>query len=58
MKAIKEELGDNEDEEDDLTALERKMLGAGMPVNVWKHARRELRYTFYTTCDVVQCSIS
>ncbi|XP_031127206.1 lon protease homolog 2, peroxisomal-like isoform X2 [Ipomoea triloba] len=43
MKAIKEELGDNEDEEDDLTALERKMLGAGMPVNVWKHARRELR---------------
>lgn len=45
MKAIKEELGDNDDEEDDLVALERKMQGAGMPASIWKHALRELRYT-------------
>jgi len=44
MKAIKEELGDNDDEEDDLAALERKMQSAGMPQNVWKLALRELRY--------------
>jgi ATP-dependent Lon protease len=44
MRAIKEELGDNEDDEDDLVALERKMQSAGMPPNVWKHAHRELRY--------------
>ncbi|XP_059275801.1 lon protease homolog 2, peroxisomal isoform X1 [Lycium ferocissimum] len=43
MKAIKEELGDNDDEEDDLVALERKMEGAGMPTSIWKHALRELR---------------
>ncbi|XP_075101421.1 lon protease homolog 2, peroxisomal isoform X3 [Nicotiana tabacum] len=43
MKAIKEELGDNDDEEDDLVALERKMQGAGMPASIWKHAVRELR---------------
>ncbi|KAL3331002.1 hypothetical protein AABB24_034681 [Solanum stoloniferum] len=43
MKAIKEELGDNDDEEDDLVALERKMQGAGMPAIIWKHALRELR---------------
>lgn len=43
MRAIKEELGDNDDDEDDLAALERKMQGAGMPPNVWKHAQRELR---------------
>ncbi|KAH0648541.1 lon protease homolog 2, peroxisomal [Solanum tuberosum] len=43
MKAIKEELGDNDDEEDDLVALERKMQGAGMPASIWKHALRELR---------------
>ncbi|CAJ2635137.1 lon protease homolog 2, peroxisomal-like isoform X1 [Trifolium pratense] len=43
MRAIKEELGDNEDDEDDLVALERKMQKAGMPPNVWKHAHRELR---------------
>nr|GMD94196.1 lon protease homolog 2, peroxisomal isoform X2 [Ipomoea batatas]GMD96102.1 lon protease homolog 2, peroxisomal isoform X2 [Ipomoea batatas]GME00016.1 lon protease homolog 2, peroxisomal isoform X2 [Ipomoea batatas] len=42
MRAIKEELGDNDDEEDDLTALERKMQDAGMPANIWKHAHREL----------------
>ncbi|KAK4368413.1 hypothetical protein RND71_012205 [Anisodus tanguticus] len=42
MKAIKEELGDNDDE-DDLVALERKMQGAGMPASIWKHALRELR---------------
>ncbi|KAK7251837.1 hypothetical protein RIF29_35398 [Crotalaria pallida] len=43
MRAIKEELGDNDDEEDDLVALERKMESAGMPQNVWKLAHRELR---------------
>lgn len=46
MRAIKEELGDNDDEEDDLVALERKMQSAGMPQNIWKHAVRELRYFF------------
>lgn len=44
MRAIKEELGDNDDDEDDVSALERKMQGAQMPSNVWKHAQRELRY--------------
>lgn len=44
MRAIKEELGDNDDEEDDVAALERKMQDAGMPANIWKHAQRELRY--------------
>ncbi|KAJ3692772.1 hypothetical protein LUZ60_011867 [Juncus effusus] len=43
MRAIKEELGDNDDDEDDVVALERKMQTAGMPPNVWKHAQRELR---------------
>ncbi|KAK9094934.1 hypothetical protein Scep_026403 [Stephania cephalantha] len=43
MRAIKEELGDNDDDEDDVVALERKMQSAGMPPNVWKHAQRELR---------------
>ncbi|OVA12720.1 Peptidase S16 [Macleaya cordata] len=43
MRAIKEELGDNDDDEDDMAALERKMQSAGMPPNVWKHAQRELR---------------
>ncbi|CAN1333906.1 Lon protease homolog 2, peroxisomal [Linum perenne] len=43
MRAIKEELGDNDDDEDDVAALERKMQSAGMPSNVWKHAQRELR---------------
>eukprot|EP01018_Ginkgo_biloba_P007468 Gb_18856 [translate_table: standard] len=43
MRAIKEELGDNDDDEDDMVALERKMQSAGMPANVWKHAQRELR---------------
>ncbi|KAF9623745.1 hypothetical protein IFM89_005252 [Coptis chinensis] len=43
MRAIKEELGDNDDDEDDVAALERKMQSAGMPPNVWKHAQRELR---------------
>lgn len=50
MRAIKEELGDNDDDEDDLVALERKMQSAGMPQNVWKHAHRELRY-FYGKCS-------
>ena len=44
MRAIKEELGDNDDDEDDVVALERKMQSAGMPSNIWKHAQRELRY--------------
>lgn len=44
MRAIKEELGDNDDDEDDLAALERRMQSAGMPAHVWKHAQRELRY--------------
>nr|KAJ0201221.1 hypothetical protein LSAT_V11C600324090 [Lactuca sativa] len=43
MRAIKEELGDNDDEDDDVAGLERKMQSAGMPPNVWKHAQRELR---------------
>ncbi|KAJ7560524.1 hypothetical protein O6H91_04G133700 [Diphasiastrum complanatum] len=43
MKAIKEELGDNDEDEDDIVALEKKMQSAGMPANVWKHAQRELR---------------
>lgn len=43
MRAIKEELGDNDDDEDDLAALEKKMQDARMPPNVWKHAHRELR---------------
>ncbi|GMJ12450.1 lon protease 2, ABERRANT PEROXISOME MORPHOLOGY 10 [Hibiscus trionum] len=43
MRAIKEELGDNDDDEDDLAALERKMQSAEMPSNIWKHAQRELR---------------
>ncbi|KAL3619415.1 hypothetical protein CASFOL_036985 [Castilleja foliolosa] len=43
MRAIKEELGDNDDEEDDVAALERKMQDAGMPANIWKHSQRELR---------------
>lgn len=45
MRAIKEELGDDDDE-DDLVALERKMQSAEMPSNIWKHAQRELRYSF------------
>ncbi|KAL6979819.1 endopeptidase La [Sarracenia purpurea var. burkii] len=43
MRAIKEELGDNDDDEDDVVALERKMQSAGMPPDIWKHAQRELR---------------
>ncbi|KAK4262504.1 hypothetical protein QN277_028057 [Acacia crassicarpa] len=43
MRAIKEELGDNDDDEDDLATLERKMQSAGMPQHVWKQAHRELR---------------
>lgn len=46
MRAIKEELGDNDDEDDDVAALERKMQDAGMPPNIWKHAQRELRFVF------------
>ena len=49
MRAIKEELGDNDDDEDDVATLERKMQGAGMPSNIWKHAQRELRYNLGKT---------
>ncbi|KAF9623551.1 hypothetical protein IFM89_003341 [Coptis chinensis] len=41
MRAIKEELGDNDDDEDDVAALERGMQSGGMPPNVWKHAQRD-----------------
>jgi ATP-dependent Lon protease len=47
MRAIKDELGDNDDDEDDVAALERKMQNAGMPTNIWKHAQRELRYSIF-----------
>lgn len=47
MRAIKEELGDNDDDEDDVSTLERKMQSAGMPANIWKHAQRELRYNIF-----------
>ncbi|KAK4802572.1 hypothetical protein SAY86_000775 [Trapa natans] len=44
MKAINEELGDNDnDDEDDLATLENKMQNAGLPSNISKHAHRELR---------------
>ncbi|XP_047325247.1 lon protease homolog 2, peroxisomal-like isoform X2 [Impatiens glandulifera] len=43
MRAIKEELGDNDDDEDDLASLEKKMQSADMPSDTWKHAQRELR---------------
>ncbi|KAK9071883.1 hypothetical protein SSX86_008313 [Deinandra increscens subsp. villosa] len=33
MRAIKEELGDNDDEDDDVASLERKMQAAGIPPN-------------------------
>jgi ATP-dependent Lon protease len=42
MRAIKEELGDKDDDEGDVAALERKMQNTGMPANIWKHAQREL----------------
>ncbi|XP_073315007.1 lon protease homolog 2, peroxisomal-like [Primulina huaijiensis] len=43
MRAIKEELGDNDDDEDDVATLERKLQDVGMPANIWKYAQRELR---------------
>ncbi|CAI9283729.1 unnamed protein product [Lactuca saligna] len=43
MRAIKEELGDIYDEDDDVAALERKMQDGGMRLNIWKHAQRGLR---------------
>ena len=51
MRAIKEELGDNDDDEDDVAALERKMQTAGMPSTIWKHAQKELRYVFLRKRD-------
>ena len=44
MRAIKEELGDTDEDEDDIVALDRKLQSSGMPGNVWKHTQRELRY--------------
>lgn len=55
MRAIKEELGDNDDDEDDVAALERKMQSAGMPSNIWKHAQRELRYDLLQNVDEEDC---
>lgn len=55
MRAIKEELGDNDDDEDDVAALERKMQSAGMPSNIWKHAQRELRYDLLRNVDEEDC---
>ncbi|KAL7166947.1 hypothetical protein ACSBR2_037581 [Camellia fascicularis] len=43
MRAIKEELGDDDDDENEVASLERKMQSAGMPPDIWKHAQRELR---------------
>lgn len=44
IRAIKDELGENDEDEDDVAALEKKMQEACMPPHVWKHALRELRY--------------
>lgn len=49
IRAIKNELGENDDDEDDVVSLEKKMQEAAMPPNVWKHAQRELR------CKINQC---
>lgn len=57
MRAIKEELGDNDDDEDDVAALERKMQSAGMPSNIWKHAQRELRYDLLRNVDKGRLSV-
>lgn len=53
MRAIKEELGDNDDEDDDVAALERKMQDTGMPPNIWKHAERELRCVFNMLTGII-----
>ncbi|PWA48681.1 hypothetical protein CTI12_AA488470 [Artemisia annua] len=55
MRAIKEVLGDNDDEDNNVAALERKMQGARMPPNIWKHATRELRGNqAYSNCDLAK----
>ncbi|GJY67933.1 hypothetical protein Tco_0470915 [Tanacetum coccineum] len=43
IRTIKEEFGGNDDEYDDVAALQRKMQNAGKPPNFQKHASRELR---------------
>lgn len=43
IRAIKDELGENDEDDDDVALLEKKMQDAGMPPNVWKHAQRDLR---------------
>ncbi|PWA79885.1 dnaJ domain, Tetratricopeptide-like helical domain protein [Artemisia annua] len=53
MRAIKQVLGDNDDEDNDVAALERKMQGARMPPNIWKHATRELSVSNVATDDEV-----
>ncbi|CAL5359676.1 unnamed protein product [Camellia sinensis] len=52
MRAIKEELGDNDDDEDDVSSLERKMQNAGMPPDTWKHAQRELSYNGFDEWEI------
>eukprot|EP00271_Cylindrocystis_brebissonii_P022291 TRINITY_DN8529_c0_g1_i1.p1 TRINITY_DN8529_c0_g1~~TRINITY_DN8529_c0_g1_i1.p1 ORF type:complete len:1024 (-),score=212.75 TRINITY_DN8529_c0_g1_i1:298-3369(-) len=37
------DMGGDDDDDDDEAALEKKVEGAGMPPNVWKHAKREVR---------------
>ncbi|GJT92489.1 hypothetical protein Tco_1081334 [Tanacetum coccineum] len=44
IRTIKEEFGGNDDEYDDVAALQRKMQNAGKPPNFHKHASRELRW--------------
>ena len=72
IRAIKEELGDDDEDEDDVLALEKKMQSAGMPQNVWKQAQRELRFlhtsltsnfsmvlrTFEASCTAIEMVIN
>lgn len=43
IRAIRDELGEHDEDEDDVVALEKKIHDAHMPSNVWKYAQRELR---------------
>ncbi|PIN18268.1 Mitochondrial ATP-dependent protease PIM1/LON [Handroanthus impetiginosus] len=43
MRALMEEFGGNDGDDYDVAALERRMQDAGMPADIWKHARRGLR---------------
>ena len=42
-KGDKGEEEEEDDEDDDVAALERRMKEQGMPANVWRHVRREIR---------------